>query len=507
MSLTRSCQAISAKCSIIPLVDNFMEERRTSNGKKLGRLGPCVFREVDDFFQNVLRSVKQENRIKTPIPVSNGQEVVGIGDIHGDLLVVLGTLYLMGLINLYQDPESGRWKGGSWKGGNTIVVQCGDLLDRSGRSASVMTDNIREEVDIVQYLYYLNLQARKSGGGVYWVLGNHDIARVWWKNYQGDEIEVEDPDETLRRRRISPDYRKYIGNQAIGWGGEEKMKELFQPGGLMAVYMATHASFTLQVGYYVFMHGGLTIPLLDKIYRQLNVRHPRYFFGMVNANVVNSFLKGDPINPSVKAMAWNRTWSEEKKLKDDEKWEDKKWAITIGKGSIMADKYCTANMKEIFRAVDMDWNKGAFVLGHSIQKDGVPLYCKGRVWRIDIGMSEAFSSGKIPKLIGGIKIFMHPESVELPVEVMVVINYSTGRGEGADYTDKFLLYVNRKFRKILFDNSDTTKIIAHWKRGVLEAIDKERRIQRDRLEMGVEKRGRVRKGLELTQSSTVRLKK
>lgn len=480
MSFVKSCQSISAKCAVLPLINNFMEVRRISNGKKLGRLGPCIFTEVDDFFRNVLRGVeKQENSIKTPIQVSKGQEVIGIGDIHGDFLVVLGTLYLMGVINLYQDPNTGKWKGGNWSGGNTIVVQCGDLLDRSGRSASVMTDNVREEVDIIQYLYYLNLQAQESGGGFYWVLGNHDIARVWWKNYKGDEIEVEGPDETVRRMRLSPDYRKYIGNQTMGWGGEDKMKELFKPGGSMAVYMATHASFTLQVGYYVFMHGGLTIPLLEKIYIQLNVRQPQYFFGMVNANVANSFLRGEIINPYVKAMAWDRTWSAEKKLKDDEKWEDKKFAITTGKGSIRANKYCIENMKEIFRAVNIDWNKGAFVLGHSIQKEGIPLYCKGRVWRLDIGMSEAFSSGKIPKLIGGIKILMHPESSELPVDVMVVMNYSTDKGEGADYTDKFLLYVSRKFRRILFD-SDNTKILAHWRRGVLGAIDKEQRLQRER---------------------------
>ena len=475
MTVVRSCHAISAKCSVMPLIDSFMEVRSISNGKNLGSLGPCIFREVDDFFRNVLMRVKKETRIISPIQVNKGQEVVGIGDIHGDLLVVLGTLYLMGLINLYQDPKTGNWTGGNWIGGNTIVVQCGDLLDRHGRNASVTTDNVREEVDIVQYLYYLNIQARKSGGGVYWVLGKHDIARVWWKKFQAYDIEDKDK---IVRRHIKYDYRKYIGNQVIGWGGEEKMRELFHPGGPMAVYMATHACFTLQVGYYVFMHGGLTVPLLKKIYTQLNVREPQYFFSVVNENVANSFLRGVTINPSVMEMAWNRTWSVDNVLNGK---LNGKNLTTSEKGS-MKDRYCTENMKIIFRAVNMDWNKGAFVLGHSIQKYGIPLYCKGRVWRIDLGMSDAFNSSNVLKMIGGIKIFMHPESIELPVEVMVVINYSTGKN-GSEYTDKFLLYVNNKFRKVLFDKSNA-KIMAYWKRGIMEVIDKEKRLQIERLTKG-----------------------
>ena len=38
----------------------------------------------------------------------------------------------------------------------TLVVQCGDFLDRSGRSTTVNTsNNNREEVDIIQYIHSL----------------------------------------------------------------------------------------------------------------------------------------------------------------------------------------------------------------------------------------------------------------------------------------------------------------------------------------------------------------
>ena len=147
MSFVRSCQAISAKCAMIPAIDNFIKVRR--KGESLGVLGPCRFKDVDTFFNIALRN-KKHKRILTPIPVKNGQKVVAIGDIHADLLVLLGCLYLLGVVDL----------AGNWIGGNTIVVQCGDLLDRSGRGESVVTDNTREEVDIVQYLFYLNQVAQ-----------------------------------------------------------------------------------------------------------------------------------------------------------------------------------------------------------------------------------------------------------------------------------------------------------------------------------------------------------
>jgi predicted MPP superfamily phosphohydrolase len=454
-----SCQSISAKCAMIPVVNNFLKVRQ--EGKSLGMLGPCKFKGVDKFFDIVLK--KGYKRILTPIPVEDGQKVVAIGDIHADMLVLLGCMYLLGVIDLR----------GNWIGGNTVVVQCGDMLDRSGRNSSVETDNEREEVDIVQYLFYLNNVAQSQGGGVYWVLGNHDIARVLWKRYQGDEVLVEDVDEQNKRIK-TPDYRKYIGNQHIGWGGIDKMKTLFSPGGKMAIYMSIYTTYTLQVGYYVFVHGGITIETIEDVKKELRITKSSLFFSVVNKHVSRVFIADTPINRAVKSIAWNRTWSKEKELNKGEKWEVNKWAITIGVGSTKAERYCTENMRKIFKAVDMDWTNGAFVLGHSIQNSGIPLYCKGRVWRIDIGMSEAFS---IRKVIGGLKIFMNK-----PVEVLVVMNYSNPYT--SEYTDKFILYLDRKFRRVLVDplNSkrddlDHSKIGAYWQR---EIVDIEMNLQKQR---------------------------
>jgi hypothetical protein len=437
-----SCQSISAKCAITPLINNYLGVRKGSGDKNLGSLGPCKFETVDKFLDKSLDN-KSKTMLPSRIPVREGQVVVGMGDIHGDMLVFVGVLYLMGVINLRYDEINKSWSGGDWVGGNTIVVQCGDLLDRSGRGISDSSTNNREEVDIVQYMYYLNKSAKRVGGGVYWTLGNHDIARVWWKDYQGDDKKKKG---VVKK---TPDYRKYIGNQVIGWGGETKMKKLFEPGGKMAKYMAMNSSFILQVGTYVFMHGGITKKMVDKIYRKFGVKYPSDFIGIVNMNVFNSFLTGEDIYKTIKSMAWDRTWSSP---------------------GLTSDEECTDSMKSIFTLVGMDWNKGAFVLGHSIQNEGIPLYCKGRVWRIDMGMSEAFSIDGTPKMIGGIKVFMYTQNPSRPVEVLVVMNYS--KGGKKEYVDKFTLYVHRKFKNVVIDpmgdGGDFTKIGAYWRRDIMD---------------------------------------
>jgi hypothetical protein len=168
-------------------------------------------------------------------------------------------------------------------------------------------------------------------------------------------------------------------------------------------------------------------------------------------------LTGEDIYKTIKSMAWDRTWSSP---------------------GLTSDEECTDSMKSIFSLIGMDWNKGAFVLGHSIQNEGIPLYCKGRVWRIDIGMSEAFSM--LPKVIGGIKVFMYTENPSRPVEVLVVMNYSkSGKKE---YFDKFTLYVHRKFKNVVIDptgdGGDFSKIGAYWSRDIM---DDELKLQEGRM--------------------------
>ena len=409
MSYIRSCHSINAKCALLPMVDKLIDYRKKT--KKLGYLGPCVFEDPDIF-------LKKADRVHphTNIKIIDGQQVVAIGDIHGDFLVLLGVLFLMNVIDVT----------GNWIGNNTIVVLCGDVLDRSGRSSSPVTNNDREEVDIVQYLYALNKKAFTYNGRVQWVLGNHDIARVLFKKYN---------------------YEQYIGNQSIGWGGKQKMEKLFEPTGYMAKYLAYNTTFILKVGDFVFLHGGITVDIIRKIKKELRVQDPKFVFEKMNTHVRDCFTnKNVQINKGIEKVAWDRSLSD----------------VPVSDES---NRQCSKDLKQIYKEVNMNWEKSAFVVGHTVQHNGIEPYCEGRVWRIDLGMSEAFEGSKsISKVIGGIKIFQYPTRIR-PFEILSIVNYSS---DVKDNIYKFLWFIKKSYK-----NVNTNYIQNKWIKDIKQTHVKE----------------------------------
>ena len=83
--------------------------------------------------------------------------VVAVGDVHGEHDRFLSILRFAGIVN-----EKGRWAGGK-----AHLVQTGDLLDR-GKDA-------RKVLDL---LMRLEGEARKAGGRVHALLGNHEVMNM-----------------------------------------------------------------------------------------------------------------------------------------------------------------------------------------------------------------------------------------------------------------------------------------------------------------------------------------
>lgn len=85
------------------------------------------------------------------------QRIVAIGDLHGDYAAWTALARDSGIIDA----------GGKWAGGNTILVQLGDVTDRGPDSLRIITD-----------LRRLQKEAPRSGGRVVTVLGNHEAMNV-----------------------------------------------------------------------------------------------------------------------------------------------------------------------------------------------------------------------------------------------------------------------------------------------------------------------------------------
>ena len=88
---------------------------------------------------------------------SGVERVVAIGDLHGDYGQYIEVMKSAGLIN----------SRGKWSGGETHLVQTGDITDRGPDSRK-----------IIDHLVTLSKQAKKGGGYVHLLIGNHETMNV-----------------------------------------------------------------------------------------------------------------------------------------------------------------------------------------------------------------------------------------------------------------------------------------------------------------------------------------
>lgn len=88
----------------------------------------------------------------------NVDRIVAVGDLHGDYDGYLATLQAAGLVN----------RRGRWIGGDAHLVQTGDIPDRGA-------DTRR----IIEHMAKLASEARRRGGRVHHLLGNHEAMNVY----------------------------------------------------------------------------------------------------------------------------------------------------------------------------------------------------------------------------------------------------------------------------------------------------------------------------------------
>lgn len=87
-------------------------------------------------------------------PRTSPRRTVVLGDLHGSLDAFRTILTRAGLL-----------EGDSWRGGNTILVQLGDVIDRGPDS-----------IETYAFLADLQVRARKGKGKVVRLLGNHEVS-------------------------------------------------------------------------------------------------------------------------------------------------------------------------------------------------------------------------------------------------------------------------------------------------------------------------------------------
>ncbi len=182
---------------------------------------------------------------------------VAIGDVHGNFDDFLALLQKTGLVG--QDQH--------WKGGSTTLVQLGDLIDRGPKPRQVM--------DLVMAL---QSDARKSGGAVVPLLGNHEIMNIMGdlryvtpENYAS----FADSNSEAGRQSAARGFMKWRDKHAElvaelppsfpqtqeQWMAQHpvgflEQREAYAPDGKYGKWLRTHAAVA-KIGGIVFLHGGL----------------------------------------------------------------------------------------------------------------------------------------------------------------------------------------------------------------------------------------------------------
>lgn len=188
--------------------------------------------------------------------------IVAIGDLHGDLFAARAALQLAGAID---DADS-------WIGGELVLVQTGDVLDRG--------DDDRLILDL---LARLRDQAEQAGGALLELSGNHEVMNV----------------------QLNFSYVTSGGFSAFeGPAGRELA---FRPGGAYAARVARDP-IVLKVGDTVFVHGGV-LP-----------KHVLYGLDRMN-DEVRGWMLGElaappPVILEGDGLLWTRLYSSSPELTD-----------------------------------------------------------------------------------------------------------------------------------------------------------------------------------------------
>jgi hypothetical protein len=254
--------------------------------------------------------------------------LVAIGDLHGDFEATRRALRLAGATD----------ENDKWIGGDLVIVQTGDQLDRGDG-----------EQAILELLARLQHEARAAGGELHVLNGNHE-----YMNALGDlryvtpggladfedapGVDVTRPELAQILTQAPEEARARV---AAFWPGQPWAQEL------------SKRNMIIVVGESVFVHGGITSAWADKI-SEANAQSRAWLAGKRSAPP-NAVI--DPEGP-----VWSRHYAEDPDAAD------------------------CAMLDEVLGVIGVE----RMIVGHTVHTEGITSGCDGKVWMIDVGMASHY---------------------------------------------------------------------------------------------------------------------
>jgi hypothetical protein len=261
---------------------------------------------------------------ESPARFEAAERLIAIGDLHGDLEAARAALRLGGAI----DAED------RWIGGDLVVVQTGDILDRGD-----------EEEAVIRLFQRLGEEAERAGGAVHVLNGNHELMNAY-RDY----------------RYVTPGGYADFADVAVTTGVDSLLVSLepdqrpraaaFLPGGPFARLLAQRNTIVI-VGSSIFVHGGILPEHVDRGLDHMN-------------DQIRAWLRAEAPQPDWirgnRSPVWNRVYSAEP---------------TVA---------ACDTLSSVLERVGAE----RMVVGHSVQRTGITSFCGGRVWVVDVGMAAHY---------------------------------------------------------------------------------------------------------------------
>lgn len=295
------------------------------------------------------------------------KRVIVFGDIHGDFALMIDMFTSAKLIKFV---NGGGYK---WIGKSTYVVQVGDQVDRcrpvNGLPCNHPNSTINDEgndIKILEFFNDMHRQARKKGGAVISLLGNHELLNATgFMNYVSHEglkqfesyKDPEQPNKTFE-------------------SGQEARVHAFQPGNEYGKMLGCSRLPAIIIGSNIFVHAGIVDGLIKDIklngiedFERINIKMRKWLLGLIDEKEVKNIIK-----VSENSMFWTRILGK------------------IPPNVNIKEPECINNIKQVLNLFKV----GSIVVGHTPQSfmysNDINSTCSGRVWRVDNGSSSAFNA-------------------------------------------------------------------------------------------------------------------
>ena len=292
--------------------------------------------------------------------------IVVVGDVHGDYEQFVTLLRAAKMID-------GKNR---WTGGKTHLVQTGDIPDRG--------PGTRKAMDL---LMDLEKEAKKAGGAVHALIGNHEAMNMYgdlryttpaefeaFKTRDSKDVrdryyklELEQNPQAAAAETADPQgYRKkWETEHPLGYW---EHRVAFSPQGDYGKWIAGHNA-VIKVNDTLFLHGGIGPKYLQSSTTEIN---SKIKLELTGASPVQNGVAMDPEGP-----LWYRGLADEK------------------------EGQATSHVEAVLKAYGVN----RIVIGHTVTEGTVMPRFGGRVLMIDAGMSAVYGSRQAAVILEGGKAY------------------------------------------------------------------------------------------------------